>query len=254
MKKSLSQNNFARSGALFAKRLFLPLAIAALGGLSQPAQAAALIDLAIFGDGDVSVTSPDATVYGAVHTNGNFATSGGSTVYGGVSAVGTVTNDIGNPSFLLGGSTAGAGTRTYPNMTTVLAAIGAPYTEITPAGGTLYYSGNQTFSGVYWVHGNVDISTDINLMRTATFLADGDIDVSNGTLSSAVKNSSFPYGLALYSGGGHVTVSGASVSGSVAGKTTVDISGQTQVPEPSSAMLLGLGGIGAAVLRKRKRA
>lgn len=258
LKNSLSPSGFAGSSALRAKRQFLALAIAVstLAGLAQPVQAAAIIDQAAFADGDIAISGPGVTINGPVHTNGNFNISGGSTVNGFVSAVGTVTNDGGNPGFLNGGSQAGAAPKTYPSMSAVLAAIGMPYTEITPSGGTLFFSGSEPFSGVYWVHGNVDLSSDAP--GVATFLADGNIDISaSASITSAVLNDSFPFGLTLYSATGYVNVSDATIGGSVAGKTTVNISGATTsspAPEPSSALLLSLGCVGAAVMRKRKKA
>ena len=232
--------------------LALTIAVSAFGGLSQPVQAVPIIDEAVFADGDISITGPNVTIYGTVHTNGNFDTSGGSTFVGAVSAVGTVTNDSFNPSFLNGGFTAGAASRAYPSMATVLAAIGVPYTEVF---GNLLYSGTDAYSGVYLVHGTVDISTDADQLRTATFLADGNIDVSGGAnITGSVKNSSFPYGLALFSATGHVNASDATLGGSAAGKTTADVSGSSAVPEPSSALLLSLGCVGAAVMRRRKKA
>ncbi len=229
----------------------LAVGVSALVALSQPVQAVAIIDQAVFADGSITVSGPDAGINGDVHTNGNFDISGGAVVNGFTSAVGTVTNDFFNPGHLNGGSQSGAAPQTYPNMATVLGAIGMPYTEITPSGGTLFFSGSEPFSGVYWVHGSVDISSDAP--GTATFLADGNIDISSdANITSAVNNTSFPRGLALYSGTGHTNVSGAKVSGSVAAKTTADISGQTQVPEPSSALLLSLGCVGAAIMRRRK--
>lgn len=249
MKNFLSPSGSSRSRNI--RQVFaLAIGVSALGVLSQPAQAVAIIDQAVFADGDITVSGPDAGINGDVHTNGNFNISGGSVVNGFTSAVGTVTNDTFNPGYLNGGSQSGAAVKSYPNMATVLGAIGMPYTEIT---GNLIYSGSEIFSGVYWVHGFVDISSDAP--GTATFLADGNIDISGGAnITSAVNNTSFPLGLALYSGTGHVIVGDAKVAGSVAAKTNVDISGQTQVPEPSSALLLSLGCVGAAIMRKRKKA
>ena len=245
-----------------SSRPLLALAVVAVtfAGLAQSAKAVALIDRLVLSDDDISVSGPDVTIYGTVHTNGssvhpsygNFDTSGGSTITGLTSAVGTINNDISNPSFLTGGTAAGASPITYPTMSAVLAAIGvAPDHEIF---GNLIYSGSETFSGIYLVHGFLDISSDAP--GTATFLVEGDIDISgNASIINAVLNTSFPLGLALYSSTGHVNLSDATVQGSVAAKTTTDVSGSTSiVPEPSSALLLGLGGFGAAVIRRRKKA
>lgn len=237
-----------------SSRPLLALAVAAVtfAGLGLSAKAVALIGQLVLSDGNLSVTGPDVALYGPVHTNVNFDTSGGSVITGLTSAVGTITNDGMNPSYLLGGTSAGASPVTYPTISAVLAAIGvAPDHEIF---GNLIYSGVQTFSGIYLVHGFLNISSDAP--GTATFVVEGNIDISgDASITNAVLNSSFPHGLALYSKTGHVNISGAAVKGSVAAKTTTDISGTTSiVPEPSSALLLGLGGFGAAVMRRRKKA
>ncbi len=237
--------------------LLLPLAvgIASLTGLAQPVQAAAIIDKAIFTDtGDLALTG-GAYIYGDVHTNANFTIDGGSTVTGFTSAVGTIFNDPGFPGFLLGGSQAGAASIAYPDILTVIAGLGAPVDH--NISGNLTLTGSQPFSGIYHVTGNIDISSDY--AGTATFLADGNIMVSafGGSITGAVLNANFPFGLALYSANGLVDVSGDdAISGSVAAKTTANVSNSTPVsaPEPSSALLLGLGGLGAAMSRKRKKA
>ncbi len=245
-----------RSTTASKNTLFLTLAVAVstLASLSQPLQAAALIDKAIFTDGDLTLTG-GAYISGDVHTNGNFNIDGGSTVTGFTSAVGTITNDPGFPGFLLGGSMAGAASIAYPNMLAVIAALGAPVDHNIV--GNLTLSGSDPFSGIYHVTGNIDISSDY--MGTATFLADGNIDISafGGRVTGAVFNSSFPFGLALYSATGFVNVSGEElIYGSVAAKTTANISSTSPVaaPEPSSAFLLGICFLGAALTRKRKQA
>ncbi len=244
MKKSLSFS--------ISKSQFLALAASTLGALSLPVQAAAIIDDTAFSDGSIALSGPNL-INGTVHTNANFTIDGGATVNGFVTAVGTITNDNLNPGFLNGGSMAGAAPKTYPSMAAMLTAIGVGYTEITPVGGTLSFSGSETFSGVYYIHGNLDISGDAS--GNATFLAEGNIDISgNAYIMGVVLNASFPFGLSLYSSTGHAIVSDATVGGAVAGKTTVAISGSAQVPEPSSALLLSLGCLGAAILRKRKNA
>lgn len=241
------KNYLPSSRPLFA----LTVAAVTFAGLGLSAKAAALIGQLVLSDGNLSVTGPDATLYGPVHTNGSFDTSGGSVITGLTSAVGTITNDPSNPSLLLGGTSAGASPITYPTISAVLAAISTPDHEIF---GNLIYSGIQTFSGIYLVHGFLNISS--TAPGIATFIVEGNIDISGDAgIISAVLNPSFPHGLALYSKTGHVNISGAAVKGSVAAKTTTDISGTTSiVPEPSSALLLGLGGFGAAVMRRRKKA
>lgn len=232
--------------------LALTVVAVTFAGLGLSANAAALIGQLVLSDGSVLVTGPDATIYGPVHTNANFDTAGGSAITGLTSAVGTITNDPFNPSLLLGGTSAGAAPITYPTISAVLAGLGvAPDHEIF---GNLIYSGIQTFSGIYLVHGLLNISSSAT--GTATFVVEGNIDISGDAgIVSAVLNPSFPHGLALYSSTGHVNISGAAVKGSVAAKTTTDISGTTSVvPEPSTALLLGLGGFGAAVMRRRKKA
>lgn len=229
--------------------LALALAVSALGALSLPVQAAAIIDDTIFSDGSMAVSGP-GIINGTVHTNGNFTIDGGAVVNGYVTAVGTITNDNLNPGFLNGGSMAGALPKAYPTMAEVLAAAGVPDHEIF---GNQSFSGSETFSGLWLIHGTLDISGDAS--GNATFLATGDIDISGAAyLMGVVLNGSFPNGLALYSENGHVFVSDGAVGGSVAGKTTVSVSGASQVPEPSSALLLSLGCLGAAILRKRKSA
>lgn len=244
----------ARSSALSAKRQFLALAIAVstLAGFAQPVLATAIIDQAVFGDGNTTLSGAGVTINGDVHTNANFAIDGGATVNGFTSAVGTITNDGLNPGFLNGGMMAGAASKLYPTMAEVLAALGvSPDHEIF---GNLIYSGSEGFGGVFLVHGTVDISSDAP--GTATFLAEGDITISAGaSITGAVMNGSFPFGLALYSETGHVSISDATIAGSAAGKTTVDISGATTsspAPEPSSVLLLSLGCVGAAIMRRRK--
>ena len=241
--------------------LTLAIGIATLTAVSQPAKASALIDQAIFSAGDLAI-SGGAYIYGDVHTNGNFDISGASTITGFTSAVGYVKNDgvnapgAGpNPGFLLGGFSAGAASIAYPTMSAVLLALGAPVDhDIT---GNLLLSGSEPFSGIYHVTGNIDISSDYS--GTATFLADGNITVSafGGRITGAVLNANFPFGLALFSATGFVDVSGDDpIAGSVAAKTTANVSssGPVQAPEPSSALLLGLGCLGAAMTRKRKNA
>lgn len=236
-----------------SSRPLLALTVAAVtfAGLGLSAKAAALISQLVLSDGNVLVSGPDATIYGPVHTNGNFGTSGGSAITGLTSAFGTITNDPSNPSLLLGGTSAGASAITYPTINDVLGAISTPDHEIF---GNLIYSGVQTFSGIYLVHGFLNISS--TAPGIATFIVEGNIDISgDAVILGAVLNPSFPHGLALYSSTGHVNISGAAVKGTVAAKTTTDISGTTSiVPEPSSALLLGLGGFGAAVMRRRKKA
>lgn len=228
---------------------------------AQPAQAAAIIDQAVLTESNLAVSGPGVVIGGKVHTNGNFDISGGSTISGLTSAVGYVKNDGvnapgagANPGFLNGGFQAGAPSFAYPSMSAVLAGLGvAPNYEIF---GNLIYSGSEAFTGIFLVHGFIDISSDNP--GTATFLADGNIDVSgSANITGAVMNANFPFGLALFSAGGHVNVSDAIVAGSIAAKTTADVSGAsavTQAPEPSSALLLGLGCLGAAMTRKRKNA
>lgn len=246
----------AHSSALPATRQFLALAIAVstLAGFAQPAQATAIIDQAVFGNGNTTLSGAGVTINGDVHTNANFAIDGGATVNGFTSAVGTITNDGMNPGFLNGGMMASAASQTYPTMAEVLAAIGVPPDH--EIFGNLIYSGSQGFDGIFLVHGTVDISSDAP--GRATFLAEGDINISAGAnITGAVLNGSFPFGLALYSSTGHVSISDATIAGSAAGQTTVDISGATTsspAPEPSSTLLLSLGCVGAAILRKRKKA
>lgn len=245
--------------------LTLAVAAASLASLSQPAQAAALIDQAVFTDGYLSVSGPDVTLNGDVHTNGNFDISGGSTITGLTSAVGYVRNDGvdapgagANPGFLNGGFATGAGTFTaFPTMATVLSTLAAqgifPDHEVF---GNLMFSGSETYDGLFLVHGTVDFSSDF--LGRATFLADGNIVVSGGaSITGAVLNVDFPFGLVLYSAGGDVTVSDGVVRGSIAAKGTADVSGTspvTQTPEPSSLLLLGIGCLGGAMTRKRKKA
>ena len=239
----------------------LAVAVASLASLSQSAQAVAIINQAVFTDGDLAIPG-GAYIEGAVHTNGNLAIDGASTVTGLASAVGTILNDGvnapgagGNPGFLLGGFSAGAASIAYPDMATILAALGVAVDH--NIAGNLLLSGSDAFSGIYHVTGNINISSDYS--GTATFLADGNIDVSafGGSINGAVLNANFPFGLALYSATGYVDVSGDdSVYGSVAAKTTANVSTSSTVaaPEPSSALLLGIGGLGAAMTRKRKTA
>ena len=251
MKNSLSPSASARSSVLPTQPQFLALALAAsaLGALSLPALAVAIIEDTAFSDGSMALSGPNL-INGTVHTNANFTIDGGATVNGYVTAGGSITNDIGNPGFLNGGFMAGVGSKTYPSMATMLAAIGIPDHEIF---GNKSFSGSETFSGVWLIHGNLDISGDAS--GNATFLAEGDIDISGDAyIMGVVLNASFPFGLALYSSGGYAKVSDAVVGGAVAGKTTVEISGSAQVPEPSSALLLSLGCLGAAILRKRQSA
>ena len=235
--------------------LSLAIGIASLTCLAQSVQAAAIIDQAIFTDtGDLALTG-GAYIYGKVHTNANFTIDGGSTVTGFTSAVGTIFNDPVFPGFLLGGQQAGAAPIAFPNIATVIAGLGAPVDHNII--GDLTLSGSDPFSGIYHVTGNIDISSDYT--GTATFLADGNINVSafGGSITGAVLNANFPFGLALYSALGFVNVSGDdAISGSVAAKTTANVSSSTPIsaPEPSSALLLGLGGLGAAMTRKRKKA
>lgn len=241
--------------------LALAVGIASLAGLAPSVKASGLIDKAILTDGNLAISGV-AYIQGPVHTNGNFDIDGGSTVTGLASAVGYVKNDGvnapgagANPGFLPGGFAAGAAAIAYPNMAAVVAALGAPVDH--EIFGNLILSGSNPFSGIYLVHGFVDISSDY--AGTATFLADNYIDISafNGSVTGAVLNANFPFGLALYSATAYVNVSGDdTISGSIAAKTTANVSsaGPIQAPEPSSALLLGIGCLGAAMTRKRKKA
>ena len=242
------KNSRSPSGSK-SQLLALAFAVSAFGAFSLPVQAAVIIDDNVFSDGSMAFSGPQV-INGTVHTNANFTIDGGATVNGYVTAVGTITNDNLNPGFLNGGSMAGALPKTYPTMAVVLAAAGVPDHEIF---GNQSFSGSETFSGLWLIHGTLDISGDAS--GSATFLVEGDIDISGSAyLMGVVLNGSFPNGLALYSETGHVIVSDGVVGGAVAGKTTVEVSGASQVPEPSSALLLSLGCVGAAILRKRKNA